>query len=469
MSAPEPAIKSYFFGKGYTDLAATIAESWDRNLASAREHFAKASRLSSAGDGEKALAIIQATAGISVVIFGTAIFLAASAIHVAVLGSFFLLIYIGFSLVYLAERGYLTWKHFSTVCPECHSKNPLPEYFCPKCGAAHQQLVPSSYGILHHICTCGERLPATFFLKRGELRARCPECEHLLAAGHTESRKVFVAVVGGPGVGKSAYMLSAVRQLMTKASAAGLSPQFLESRTAEEFARLEDHLATGRPPDKTQHALPRAFNLQVARAGISPRVLYLYDPAGEAFVETSGLIEHRYQQYLSGMIFLVDPFAIPAVEDEYRDEIDRVRDRLRPSSLPVEDALSRLLIGMEEHFGLQRGEPIKMPVAVTLNKIDAFDLDRRLGKEGASATGLLVREQLLRWGQADLVQQLEARCPRLGYFACSALGRMPDDSRRAFEPQQVLEPLGWILTAADPFFAAVFSEQETPRPPGLPS
>src|SRR5258708_3755286 len=64
MSTPEPAIKSYFFGKGYTDLAATIAESWERNLASAREHFARASRLTSTDKGEKALAIIQATAGI---------------------------------------------------------------------------------------------------------------------------------------------------------------------------------------------------------------------------------------------------------------------------------------------------------------------------------------------------------------------------------------------------------------------
>jgi Double-GTPase 2 len=469
MSTPEPAIKSYFFGKGYTDLAATIADSWERNLASAREHFARASRLTSTDKAEKALAIIQVTAGISVVVFGTAIFLCASAVHVAVLLAFFLLIYIGFSLVYLAERGYLAWKHFSTVCPECHSKNPLPEYFCPRCGTAHQRLVPSSYGILHHTCTCGERLPATFFLRRGALRARCPECAHLLAGGHTESRKVFVAVVGGPGVGKSAYLLAAVRQLMTEASAAGLCPGFLESRTADDFTRLQEQLAQGRPPDKTQHALPRAFNLQVASAGASPRVLYLYDPAGEAFAETSGLVEHKYQQYLSGMIFLIDPFAIPAVEDEYRDEIARVRDCLRPSTLPVEDALSRVLIGMEEHFGLQRGEPIKVPVAVTVSKIDAFDLDRRLGDQGDADLGEQVREQLVRWGQAGLVQQLEARCPRLRYFTCSALGRMPDGTGRAFEPHRVLEPLAWILTAADPFFTAAFPGGAVSRPAGLPS
>lgn len=45
MSTPpseDPAIRSYFSGKGYRDLWATIAESWQRNLDSAEEFFDKA-------------------------------------------------------------------------------------------------------------------------------------------------------------------------------------------------------------------------------------------------------------------------------------------------------------------------------------------------------------------------------------------------------------------------------------------
>lgn len=37
--ATEPAIKSYFFGKGYQDLINVIKESWQRNLASAGDFF----------------------------------------------------------------------------------------------------------------------------------------------------------------------------------------------------------------------------------------------------------------------------------------------------------------------------------------------------------------------------------------------------------------------------------------------
>lgn len=464
---PEPAVKSYFFGKGYLDLRDTIADSWNRNLASSQEHFSKASRLFPGGEADKGLAILWGTAGISVVIFGTAVFLAASAIHITFLFAFFLLIYVAFSLVYLTERAYLAGKKFFTVCPECHAKSSLPEHFCPRCGEVHRRLIPSSYGILHHTCLCGEKLPATFFLKRGLLKSRCPDCQSLLEAGHTESRKVFVPVFGGPAVGKSAFLFSAVSQLMDHSAGSGPRYSFLETRTESEMARVRQQLAQGRAPDKTTATLPRAFNLRVQADGRDSRVLYLYDPAGEAFNETEGLVLHRYQSYLSGLIFLIDPFTIPAVRAEYAELLESVRDALQPSKLPIEDALGRILISMEEHFGLGKATRLKVPVAVVINKIDAFDLEARIGEPAvrqrvqASSTPVdlqsvrdeIVRDQLRRWEQGDVVQQIETRCARVHYFTCSALGHMPDGSARAFEARGVLEPLLWILGEADAVFA----------------
>ncbi len=464
---PEPAIKSYFFGKGYADLHATITESWQRNLASASDHFGKAERLFPGEMGNKAQAVLYGAAAVSVVVFGTIVFLLASAIHVTVLVTFFLLIYIGFTLVYLTERGYLAWRQFFTVCPDCHQKSRLPEYFCPRCSEVHRRLIPSSYGILYHICTCGEKLPATFFLKRGNLKSRCPECQSLLEVGHTESRKAFVPVFGGPLVGKSAFLFSAVHQLIDQSASFGFQPSFLQTQTESEFERVRQQLAQGRPPDKTLSALPRAFNLQLQRSGQSSRVLYLYDPAGEAFNETEGMVLHRYQDYLSGLIFLIDPFTLPAVKEQYEDRLPGVLNALQPSSLPVEDALSRILISMEEHFGLQQTGRIKQPVAVVINKIDAFDLEQLIGQPAVQArisaspepvteeeaASAIVREQLLRWDQGHLVQQLETRCARVRYFTCSSLGRMPDGTSRPFEARGVLEPLMWILGLADSAFA----------------
>lgn len=461
-TAPEPAIKSYFFDKGYRDLRATIVESWRRNLDSARSHFAAAAK--HAGADEKPMALIWGAAGVSVVVFGTALFLAASVVHIAVLAAFFLAIYLGFSMVYLTERGYLAWKGFFSVCPECHSKRPLPEYFCSRCGAVHRRLIPSSYGILHHTCRCGERLPATFFLQRGKLQSRCPDCQVLLEREHTETRKAFIPVVGGPAVGKSAFLFTATRGLVERvAPAAGLTPQFVDSRTESDFQRIWEQSDRGHVPDKTVTSLPRAYNLKLERPGRTPRLVYFYDPAGEAFEGADGLILHKYQDYLSGVIFLIDPFSLPAVRDEYADRLHLAGAALKPSGLPPEDALSRLLINLEQNFELKKTARVPACLAVVVSKADAFDLADALGDAAVDA-GLrrepaadrrdlrsrLVREQLHRWGEAGLVAQCEARFAKVRYFACSAFGRSPDGSGAPFAPWGVLEPLLWVLGEADP-------------------
>lgn len=452
----EPALRSYFFWKGYQDLRATIVESWKLNLASARDHFKSAEQYVPREGVEKGLAAFFGAAGASVVLFGTAVFVIASIIHIVVLFTFFLLIYVAFSLIHLAERAYLLGKRFFTVCPACHSKTPLPVYFCPRCSAAHRRLIPSSYGILKRTCTCGETLPATFFLNRDDLRASCPDCGHLLQQGHFLSKKAFVPVLGGPSVGKSAFLFSAVHQFLTQvAPRRGLSTGFVDTRTEKEYARVCEALNQGRPPDKTLATLPHALNVELGFPQGEKSVLYLYDPAGEALAETEGLSLHKYQGYLSGIIFLIDPFAIPAVRKEYSTKLGAVENALKPSSLPVEDALSRLIIGLETHFGLGKAAKVTVPVAVVVNKADAFDLASRLRLGISPATvANRVREQLIRWDIGDVVQQLETRCSNVRYFSCSALGRMPDSDSRAFKPKGVLEPLMWVLDGAVPALRA---------------
>jgi hypothetical protein len=130
--------------------------------------------------------------------------------------------------------------------------------------------------------------------------------------------------------------------------------------------------------------------------------------------------------------------------------------------VPIEDTFARIVIGMEEFFKLKKGKRIRVPVAVVLNKADAFDLEERIGERavdarmatlpGASREAVrdtVVREQLRAWGEGPFVQQLETRCARVRYFTCSSLGRMPDSTDRAFEGRGVLDPLLWIIGEAD--------------------
>jgi len=464
----DPAIRSYFFGKGYTDLRAVIVDTWRRNLASAQNELTAMRGLWPRSWTGKGLALVRAAAATSVLVFGTAFFLVASALHVTILMTFFLLVYLGFTLVYLTERAYLAWKGFFPVCPDCHSKNPLAEYFCPKCGSVHRQLIPSSYGILYRTCKCGQKLPATFFLHRGQLPAACPDCKRMLG-DLIEVRKIFVPVFGGPAVGKSSFLLTVLRELKEHwAPKRGFAVTFPDSGVDSEIHRAWQGLAKGLPPAKTVTNLPRAINAQVDRSGQEGRLLYLYDPAGEAFSETEGLQLHKYQDYLSGLVFLIDPFAVPEVRDIYADRLAKVESALKPSQLPAEDAFARVLIGMEEHFGLQKGGRLKVPLAVVITKIDAFGLEQRLGEPAVQARlrssptpedpeavrNQLVRDQLVRWGLSDIVHQLETRCPKVGYFACTSLGRMPDGTAQPFEGRGVLEPLLWILETSDAMFRA---------------
>jgi hypothetical protein len=461
---PAPAIKSYFFGKGFRDLRETIRASWWRNQESAQAHFHRGGALFSRDEWtEKAQGVLFGTAGVSVMVFGTVVFLAASAVHGVILLVLLAVIYTAFTVVYLAERGYLLARRFFTVCPECHEKASLPQYFCPACSAVHDQLIPSSYGILRHTCRCGQKLPATFFLGRGALESQCRVCAKKLEQSHTESRKLFVPVTGAKSVGKSAFLYTALQALVDHgADELGLSHSFVEAGTEGDFQRVRDQLARGRRPDVTMDTLPRALTLRLDRPGQSPRVLYLYDPAGEAFADTQGTGLHKYQEYLSGLVFLVDPFAIPAVADEYRAQLAGQADALRPSTVPTEDTFARIVIGMEEFFKLKKGKRIRVPVAVVVSKADAFDLEERIGERavdarmamlpGASREAVrdtVVREQLRAWGEGPFVQQLETRCASVRYFTCSSLGRMPDSTGQAFEGRGVLDPLLWIIGEAD--------------------
>lgn len=471
----DPAIRSYFFGKGYRDLRATIIESWQRNVRSAQQFFSKAP----GGDDPEEMfqSGVWVAAGVSTLIFGTAFFACASAIHVLLLGLIFLLVYVGFSILWLVERGYLGIRSFFMACPHCHERSTIPEYFCDGCGAVHARLLPNSYGITFHLCECGKRLPATFFLNRGRLQARCPSCHENIAREHVESRRIFIPVMGGPSAGKSAFLFGAVRQLIDReADALGFKAEPFDKRSERAYHSLVGLLQSGRPPDKTHDPIPRAFNLALHKNGRLAFLLYLYDPAGEAYQDADKLAAHRFHKYLSGMILIVDPFAIPEVRSRYEAELKHQHGSLKPSDLRIEDAVDRLLLTLEADFGLSKRGRVRPPLAVVLNKVDAFDLENIVGETAVdravaawkgdrpadrdAVRNSVLKEQLSKWGEQAFVSRIEGRFSNVRYFSCSALGRMPDGSGADFAGTAVLPPLLWIFGHADP---ASFG-RDSPRP-----
>lgn len=459
--ATEPAIKSYFFGKGYQDLINVIKESWQRNLASAGDFF---SRIKHNGKWwERTFTtLFWGGAGVSVVVFGTLFFCIVSILHIVFLGLFFALIYLGFSIVWIVERIFLFFRRFFVVCPHCHTKTTLPEYLCNNCGEIHTKLMPNSYGILFHKCKCGQRLPATFFVNRGRLQARCPVCHQFLHREHVESKRIFIPIFGGPSVGKTAFMFSIVRKLIEeKASEFGFTTEFIDSKTESMYQSIINQIHKGRVPAKTTGKVPKAFNLALKNGGDTKWLIYIYDPSGEAYQDTENLSAHLYYEYLSGLIMILDPFSIPAVRSQFEQELSKTWSEVNPSQLNVEDALDRVLMTMEESFSLSKTGKIKKPLAVVISKVDAFGLENIIGESAVDkavvATGgnsdrnlvrnELIKQQLINWGEEALLQQLDFRFNNVRYFSCSALGRIPDHTNKDFISLHVFEPMQWIFNS----------------------
>ena len=209
----QPAKKSYFFDKGYSDMGNTIKGAWSRNGDSIKKYRANLQNIDSESLALNILlTIINVLAIIAVIICGSIITAIITAINLLILVVFMAIVYFGFSIIWIVDRLYLVRKKIFTACHECKEKSLIPTYICPKCGAKHTNLTPGVYGILHRKCNCGEKLPTVFFNGRKNLDAECPHCGHRLT--DRESRPICIPIVGGRSVGKTAFITAFSKQFI---------------------------------------------------------------------------------------------------------------------------------------------------------------------------------------------------------------------------------------------------------------
>lgn len=464
MTKASPAIKSYFFGKGYEDLYNTIATAWMLNWQSIKEFSSKVEHAWQGGLWSKLLSVLWSAAVIAVMVFGTFSTLLLSSLHVTLLLALFAVIYVLFSAVALIDWIAILIRKLIAVCPRCHERM-VPIYLCGSCGAEHPDLHPSSYGILFHRCQCGTALPSSLLTNRGRLRSKCPHCKNMLSRAHTETPKQFLAIVGGPSVGKTAYMFALSRSLRESvAPKFGMRAEMIEKNQESTYRRVIADMDRGQQPDKTVETLPRAFDIVFKREKGDDIALYLYDPAGEAYLETKLLASLKFLDYSSGVILLVDPFAFPVVQQKYADELARESASLRPSEASVYEIVNRLINTLESDFGKSSSEMIDFPLAVVINKVDAFDLESQLGEVALNSEShnpneseteirnQIIRRRLEGWGQIELIELLEKRFTHVSYFTVSALGHSPDNAHTPFHSKRVEDPVLWILGQKDPIW-----------------
>jgi len=462
----QPAIKSYFFGKGYQDLFNTIKDSWNMNLASAKKYWNKTTDFWDEDNHlYKILSVATAFSALSVIVFGSIWFAVLSILHILILGSFFLVIYFAFSIVLIIEKIYMLIRGIFTACPECHHKSPLPAYLCPKCKIIHTRLIPSSYGILKRTCHCGNKLPTTFFQRRLQLKeyAICLNCNRSITT--QETKPICIPIIGGASVGKTCFLISATRSIINKlAPKVSWNIEFLDSNNEIRYKKELNNFNNGMVPPKTIAMTLSAFNFFIKSEKWSPdKLIYLYDAAGEAFESSENLLDHRFYGYLHGFIFIIDPFSIPELIDQYQDQLNLFGANIKPSSMMLEDAFNAMLINLEKNHGIKRDQQVDKPCAIVINKTDAFDIEERVGKKAArqlmirdstiksmsQATQMLCKELFVECGLGNFLREIQSKFKKYQFFTCSALGYIPDNSKKPFKPYRVTDPLIWILANVD--------------------
>ncbi len=464
----QPAKKSYFFEKGYVDMGNTIKGAWKSNGDSIKGYVQKMKDLDVDNLPKKIFfSVVYILAIIAVCVFGSVITGVITVINVAVLVVFMTVIYLGFSILWLIDRTYLSIKKISVACTECKEHYLIPVYICPKCGEKHDNLTPSSYGILHHECNCGEKLPCTFMNGRKALKARCPNCDAPISS--EETRPICIPVVGGRSVGKTAFITAFSKDFIeTVAPAKGFNIRFYDDTKAKIYKEISHDYASGgtrmtRRPQGVNEISSVSFSFFVDHPELTPsRLIHVYDIPGEVFTNNDETEVQKQYEYCNGIVFMIDPFAIPEVYNRFEETLDP-NDRSGIGGADINTIVDAFLEKLRQVTGLRDKDMASVPLAVVIGKIDAAGLQMDIGDLAVrklmatqpdkftdyyDTQDYLCRQFLLDNGMASFVNGIKLQFKNYRFFACSAIGHTRDKGGK-YVPEGVLAPMEWLVGSAD--------------------
>ena len=333
---------------------------------------------------------------------------------------------------------------------------------CPN--VKHFRLIPTlRYGVFRRKCDCGNGLGTTPLFGRGKLTAICP-CGIELGTNIGQTKLLAFPIVGGPSAGKTAFLMATIYTLVNKiAPQYGWQLKYPYDKDRETADNAKYLVENGIPPLKTTLAqiLPTAFNLEIDDGSRIPKRLYYYDPAGEAFRKSDELSSHGYYGYMNGIIFLIDPFSIPAVVKHYGEKIAASSSIMQICNDTPEKCSDSLLLSLERDHN--RKENDRTPCAIVITKADAFDLDRVVGeqriadymKQYPNAPYLESMNILCRYFLYDqckltnFISNIESRFKMVRYFSVSSMGHMPVGGK-PYAPTRLAYPIQWLLEESSP-------------------
>lgn len=311
----------------------------------------------------------------------------------------------------------------------------------------------------------------------------CPRCHSALPDSAVTLGAGHIAIFGPQSVGKTTFVTVLIHELDNRVGPergfildpltdeigdryereyhdttyGGARYGIGEELNGESFRR--SHSAT--PSLETNRGVLRPLVFKLTRRGVSGRapsaLLSFFDTAGEDWEMNIERLrgEARYLGEARGLLFLLDPLRIRAVAHDPRIVLTDKECHVPPADY-LNDARK-----LATFF---RKTPVKVPLAVCLNKLDRWGkllprgtrihewahevpddkepgLDRAIHEE--------VRSALRQWGASGFLEYLELTFPEHRFFATSALGdaasTRDDLSQPLPSPLLIERPFLWLL------------------------
>src|SRR5699024_7560090 len=167
-------------------------------------------------------------------------------------------------------------------------------------------LRPGKFGIRKRTCCCGSKLPTTTLDNRHKLTAKCQNeaCQQALFT--EENTPITLPVIGGPSSGKTAFMLATMEQLHELTNTGDI--EGLQYPVEQDKTYIEHSISAlkqGQFPNKTSKEQPAAINVRLTNTKWkNPKLLYLYDPAGEIYENRRELRNHHYLNNASAYVLI---------------------------------------------------------------------------------------------------------------------------------------------------------------------
>jgi hypothetical protein len=298
----------------------------------------------------------------------------------------------------------------------------------------------------------------------------CPHCHFELSHDIGQIDQRVIAIIGGRATGKTHYIASLLVSLQHHIGRQfGISIRMLGDTTQERWERdfyvplfVNKKVLQPNRPAETDPEIksPLLFRLTFNGEGEVRRALNIsfFDTAGEDMNSlTTMSLQNRYITHSDGIVFLLDPLQIPGIRKQLHD-INMPPSDQRASP---EYIVGRLRDLFEKEQKLRPTQPVKVPIAFTLSKVDTlFSLlepdsefhhpGRHCGYldlDDVHSVHTEVTHYLKSWINPNFTSTIHNSFAHYNYFGVSSLGKQPDanNSLASVSPLRVEDPFLWIL------------------------